>query len=446
VPLYALNQADAVRCEWLVPGMLKEKAQLLLKSLPQKLRRHCVPLPEYAQGFAERWAASAEASAAPAAAGAAQATPIGLIDALIQDLREQIDVACAAADFKLESVPAHLMMNFKVVDEQGRQLAMGRNLASLQGELGAQAREQFQALADAGVAHAPPAPHPITDWDFGELQPQRQIQRNGQTLLGYPALVDQGDHCTLEVFDDPVVARGRHREGLRRLFRLQLRQQIQYLERSLSSLQTMRMQASVVPALAAALPSFEELRDQVVSAAIDRTCLEEPWPSEQTAFLARKDEARGRLSLIAQQIALLLTQIVQEAAVLPKKLAACRAFAAATRDVDQQLAGLCPRHFLLQTPPAQLAHYPRYLKAIATRLDKLLTDPVRDQASLSELSPLQQGYLRAVAARKGVPDARLEEFRWLLEELRVSLFAQELRTPMPVSVKRLHKVWTSIDG
>ena len=444
VPLYALNQVDAVRCEWLVAGMLKEKAHLLLKSLPQKLRRHCVPLPEYAQGFAERWGAFAEASAAPAATAAAQASPMGLIDALIRDVREQVDVACVAADFKLESLPAHLLMNFKLVDPQGRQLAMGRNLASLRAELGTQAREQFQALADAGAAQAAQASHPVTDWDFGELPQQRQIQRGGQTLLGYPALVDQGDHCTLEVFDDPVVARERHREGLRRLFRLQMRQQIQFLERSLSSLQPVRMQASVVPALAAALPSFEDLRDQVVSAAIDRTCLEEPWPSEQKAFLARKDEARGRLTLIAQQIAQLLAQLVQDAAPLPKKLAACRAFAAATGDVEQQLARLFPRHFLLQTPAAQLSHYPRYLKAIAIRLDKLRAEPARDQASLAQINALQQGYQRAVAARKGVPDPRLEEFRWLLEELRVSLFAQELRTPMPVSAKRLQKVWASL--
>jgi len=186
------------------------------------------------------------------------------------------------------------------------------------------------------------------------------------------------------------------------------------------------------------------LRDQVVSAAIDRTCLEEPWPSEQKAFLARKDEARGRLTLIAQQIAQLLAQLVQDAAPLPKKLAACRAFAAATGDVEQQLARLFPRHFLLQTPAAQLSHYPRYLKAIAIRLDKLRAEPARDQASLAQINALQQGYQRAVAARKGVPDPRLEEFRWLLEELRVSLFAQELRTPMPVSAKRLQKVWASL--
>ena len=442
VPLYALNQVDAVRCEWLVPGMLKEKAHLLLKSLPQKLRRHCVPLPEYAQGFVERWGARPHQQDGFHDAG----VPVGLIDALIRDVREHAGVAAAPVDFKLESLPAHLTMNFKVVDPQGRQLAMGRNLASLQAELGAQARQQFQQVADAEAAPGAQAQQPITDWDFGEIERERLIHRDGQTLLAYPALVDQGDHCLLEVFDDPQVARTRHREGLQRLFRLQLRQQIQHLERSLAALQTVRMQASVVPALSAALPSFEDLRDQVVGAAVDRTCLEEPWPTSREQFLARKDEARGRLNLIALQIATLLTAIVQEAAQLPKKLAASRAFEAACADVERQLARLFAKRFVELTPGAQLAHYPRYLKAIAARLDRLKADPARDNTLMSELGPLQTAYARALSARKGVPDPRLEEFRWLLEELRVSLFAQELKTPMPVSVKRLQKVWASIGG
>jgi len=286
----------------------------------------------------------------------------------------------------------------------------------------------------------------MTDWDFGDLAQRRELQRDGQTLLGYPALVDHGTHCTLEVFDDPAVARARHREGLRRLFRLQLREQIRHLEKSLSPLQAVRLQASLVPALAAALPSEEDLREQVVTAAVDRTCLEEPWPAGREQFAQRLQDARGRLNLIAQEIARLLGAIVQAAALLPRKLAAARAVAASCSDVEQQLARLFPKRFVELTPAVQLAHYPRYLKAIAARLDKLNTEPGRDQTAMSELSALQIAYGRAVAARKGVPDARLEEFRWLLEELRVSLFAQELRTPMPVSVKRLRKVWASLSG
>jgi len=132
---------------------------------------------------------------------------------------------------------------------------------------------------------------------------------------------------------------------------------------------------------------------------------------------------------------------VQEAAIVTKRLSAARAFPAACADIDQQLARLFPRGFVTATPPAQLAHYPRYLKAIAARLDKIKADSARDAQRMADIAMLQTPYLREVGARKGQTDPRLEEFRWLLEELRVSLFAQELRTPMSVSVKRLQKVW-----
>lgn len=432
VPLYALNQVDAMRCDWLVPGMLKEKVHLLLKSLPQKLRRHCVPLPEYAAGFVARHAAEMASPQRP------------LVEVLIADLREQKGVACQPTDFKLETLPAHLTMNFKVVDEHGRQLGMGRSLAALRAELGAQAQQTFQTLAAQDARVADGLHESITDWDFGELPELLEIERNGRRLIGFPALVDKGDRCALEVFDDVDTARMRHRDGLRRLFRLQFKEQVKFLEKSLNSLQTVQMQAGTVPALAAAWPSFEELRDQVITAAIDRTCLVEPWPTDNASFVARKSEARGKLSLIAQEVARLVTAIVQEAAALPKKLQAARAFAAAVADIEQQLARLFPKNFIVDTPPAQLAHYPRYLKAIALRLDRLKSDPARDAQRMNEIAPLQTQFLRELAGRKGVADARLDEFRWLLEELRVSLFAQELRTPTPVSVKRLTKVWESL--
>jgi ATP-dependent helicase HrpA len=442
VPLYALNQVDAVRSEWLVPGMLKDKVQLLLKSLPQKLRRHAVPLPDYAQGFVDRHASQLSAPTR------------SLTEALIEDLREQRSVSAAPPDFKPETLPTHLTMNFKVVDEHGRQLGMGRSLAALRAELGQEAQKTFQSVVQKAAAQgAVKASDPVanaafdgalTDWSFGSLPELLEVRRKGQVLVGFPALVDHDDHCEIEVFDDPEEARAQHRDGLRRLFRLQLREQVKFLEKSLTSLQTTQMQASTVPALAAALPSFEDLREEIVTAALDRVALADPLPADEAAFAARKQDARGKLNLIAQEVARLVTTIVQEAAVLPKKLNGLRGFAAAVADVEQQLRALFPRHFIGDTPAAQLAHYPRYLKAIALRLDKLKGDPARDAQRLAELAPLLTLLNRELAARKGVADARLAEFRWLLEELRVSLFAQELRTPMPVSVKRLQKVWESM--
>ncbi|WP_217589361.1 ATP-dependent RNA helicase HrpA [Burkholderia sp. GbtcB21] len=469
VPLYALNQVDARRCEWLVPGMLKEKVQLLLKSLPQKLRRHCVPLPEYAAGFVERM-------------GRERFGAGGLVEALIADVRGETQVAMKTADFKLETLPAHLFMNFKVIDEHGRQLAMGRNLAQLRQELGAQAQQQFQKIAaastistggeaDAGPAAgqatapaaaagaagrgakagkgaAPQTAAPaeagatalyenLTTWNFGKLPELLEIRRRGQTLYGYPALVDRGTHCDVEVFDSPEEAARIHRAGLRRLFALQLKEPIKFLEKNLPGLREMAMQYM-------SLGTQDELRDQLIDTALDRACLQDPLPDDDASFHARRDEGRSRLNLLAQEIARLVGQILAEYAGLVKKLAQAKPFAQAHADLQQQLAALVGKRFVIDTPYVQLAHFPRYLKGIALRIDKLKADPARDAKQSADLLPLAQQYLRAVSQRGGVADPRLAEFRWLLEELRISLFAQELRTPMPVSVKRLHKVWESM--
>ncbi|MDN7879620.1 ATP-dependent RNA helicase HrpA [Burkholderia aenigmatica] len=469
VPLYALNQVDARRCEWLVPGMLKEKVQLLLKSLPQKLRRHCVPLPEYAAGFVERM-------------GRERFGAGGLVEALIADVRGETQIAMKTADFKLETLPAHLFMNFKVIDEHGRQLAMGRNLAQLRQELGAQAQQQFQKIAaastiaaggdaddgqaigqapatavtagaagrnaKAGKGAAPQTAAPaeagatalyenLTTWNFGKLPELLEIRRRGQTLYGYPALVDRGTHCDVEVFDSPEEAARIHRAGLRRLFALQLKEPIKFLEKNLPGLREMAMQYM-------SLGTQDELRDQLIDTALDRACLQDPLPDDDASFHARRDEGRSRLNLLAQEIARLVGQILAEYAGLVKKLAQAKPFAQAHADLQQQLAALVGKRFVIDTPYAQLAHFPRYLKGIALRIDKLKADPARDAKQSTDLLPLAQQYQRAVSQRGGVADARLAEFRWLLEELRISLFAQELRTPMPVSVKRLHKVWESM--
>ncbi|MCE4542272.1 MULTISPECIES: ATP-dependent RNA helicase HrpA [unclassified Caballeronia] len=441
VPLYGLNQVDARRVEWLVPGMIKEKAQLLLKSLPQKLRRHVVPLPEYAAGFAERHAGPKFGAGA-------------LVDTLIADIREQTQVAVRGADFKLETLPAHLFMNFKVIDEHGRQLAMGRNLAQLRAELGGQAQQQFQKLTSAaafdalsGESESPPqAPQPgegtalyenLTTWNFGKLPELLEIRRRGQTLFGYPALVDRGTHSDVEVFDSPEEAARIHRAGLRRLFALQLREPIRYLEKNLPGLREMSMQYM-------ALGTAEELRDQIVETALDRACLQDPLPDDDASFHARRDAAKGRLTLLANEIARLVGTILAEYAALAKKLAQAKSFASAYADMQAQAGALIGKRFVIDTPYAQLAHFPRYLKGIGLRIDKLKADPARDARLFADLQPLAQHHQRALAQRGGVADARLAEYRWLLEELRVSLFAQELRTPMPVSVKRLHKVWESM--
>ncbi|MBO9352561.1 ATP-dependent RNA helicase HrpA [Bordetella petrii] len=426
VPLFALNQIDPARCEWLVPGMLKEKVHLLLKSLPQKLRRHCVPLPDYAAGFYDRWYEQLEDPRR------------GLVDALIADMWTQVQVRPAPGDFKLETLPAHLFMNFKVQDEHGRMLAAGRNLAQLKAELGKQAQATFQQLAgrDTEVAQAL-AHENLTAWTFGPLPEIMEIKRKGQSVIGYPALIDRGSHCDLDVFDDPDEARRHHRAGLLRLFRLGLREQVKFLEKNLPDLTKMSM-------LYMNLGTQEELRDQIIDCAVAQACLAEPWPADADAFEARRQEGKGRLGLLAQEAARLAHAVLTEYGALQRKLPQAKPHGAAYADLQQQIGALMPKWFVRDTPHAQLAHYPRYLKAAVARIDKLRADPARDVRLMSDMAPLLTQYQRARSALKGAPDPALDEFRWLLEELRVALFAQELRTPMPVSVKRLMKTWESL--
>ncbi|MFL9877945.1 ATP-dependent RNA helicase HrpA [Herbaspirillum rhizosphaerae] len=462
VPLYALNQVSAARCEWLVPGMLKEKVHLLLKSLPQKLRRHCVPLPDYAAGFCERMDERHLFGKGD------------LIDALIADIREQITIMVKTTDFKQETLPAHHAMNFKIIDEHGRQLEMGRNLGSLQAEFGGQAREQFQKLAEqtaitgiatptASATASPAADKPaaakaaptasssagaasvseygnLTNWTFGELPELLEIQRGGpgksQTLIGFPALVDKKTHCDLEVFDDPTDAARQHFAGLRRLFALQLKEQLKYQEKNIPGLQQMGMQFM-------ALGSQEELRDQILFAGLERAFMQEPLPRNADEFNRRKEEGKARFGLLVNELARLAGLVLAEYYTLPKKLQTIKAHAQASADIQSQLQNLVGKRFIADNDYNNLMHFPRYLKAVNVRLEKLRADPTRDTRLLSEWMQVAAPWQRAQKDR-GANDPKMLEFRWLLEELRVSLYAQELRTPMPVSVKRLQKVWETM--
>jgi ATP-dependent helicase HrpA len=461
VPLFVLNQVGDERAEWLVPGMLKDKIQALLKSLPQKPRSRFVPLPESAARLAqlltepERWAHGS------------------LTDALLKLVREATSLDVKRTDFKLDMLPPHLFMNIRVIDEHGRQLGMGRNLAALKAEWGAQARGAFQALAGikarptetvssspspsgggrgggSSVARATASPPPNlapkeggdqrhTSWTFGELPELMEIRKAGQSLIGFPALIDQKDAVTIEVFDEPEVAAAKHRAGLRRLFALQLRDALKYLEKNIPDLQ--KMAVAFMP-----LGTQEELRDQVIEVALDRAFLLEPLPANAAEFQRRLEEGRGRLTLIANEVARLAGTILTEYAAAARKIKDTKNFADANADAAQQLQRLVPKRFLAATPWARLQHLPRYLKAIVLRLDKVRADAARDAARLAELKPQEQRYWRLVAERKGVSDERMQDFRWLLEELRVSFFAQELRTPQPVSVKRLEKLWAQLNG
>ena len=487
VPLFALNQVGEERCEWLVPGMLKDKVQALIKTLHQRPRSRLVPLPETAAKITEFLLAD------PAHFGQG-----ALTEAVLKWVKKATSLDVVLADFKLEMLPPHFFMNIRVVNAEGRQLGMGRNLGALKSELGTQARGAFQALAGlksalAGLPQntqkvpekghfsasnqapdqqtparaaiksiaknepsnsspallvaANPAVQRYTAWTFGDMPELMEISsggKGGQTVIGFPALIDLGDAVTIEVFDEPATASEKHRAGLRRLFSLQIKDALKYLEKNLPELNTMASSYMLVgraPDSKNGGGTTDELRAQIIEVALERAFLAEPLPLDEIAFKKRLDEGRSRLTLIASEVARLASAILLEYAAAQRKITASKHTGEAALDASAQLQRLVPKNFLSKTAYAQLAHFPRYLKGIGLRLEKWREDPARDAARMAELRPQEQRYWQLVAKRKGVADARLDELRWLIEELRISFFAQSLRTPQPVSIKRLDKAW-----
>jgi ATP-dependent helicase HrpA len=421
LPLAALNQVPATRLEWLVPGLLKEKVVALLKTLPQKYRHRCQPLDAFAEAFCD----------------VDNDTDEPLAKALTRAIEEKIALKLPLDALRPGELRPHLFMNFRLLDEHGGTLGFSRNLAELRGQYGDRVTQAFSdAEVKVGADSTAGAAEKATSWTFGALPELLEVEVAGRQVVGFPALVDAGDGVRLSAFDTEDKAAAEHRQGLARLFALQLKAQVQAIEK-LPELRTMAMQFMQ-------LGTEKELKEQLVTATLERTCLMAPLPTDEKSFGERRDAAKGRILLVAQEIVRLMAGILTEQAALQKKLAAAqKAFPHACADIAAQLAELLPKRFIVATPYERLQHFPRYLKAIALRLDKARSDAARDGRLMADWRGLAQPWEREwLAMRKaGVMDDFLLEFRWLLEELRVALFAQELRTPSPVSVKRLQKMW-----
>ncbi|MBT8605618.1 ATP-dependent RNA helicase HrpA [Polynucleobacter paneuropaeus] len=446
VPLTLLNQVDGRRCEWLVPGMCEEKTQLLLKSLPQKLRRHLVPLPAYAQEFLERCLEEKQFGVGD------------YVEHLIRDIQKERGIEIARTDFRPESLPQHLSMNFRLIDEHGRQLELDRNLVKLRAEFGGIARDAFQALAQEGditatveSTQADGAKPTIEisqggyrSWDFGELPETLEIKKGNKLLFGYPALVDRGESCDLEVFDDLLEAQKIHHQGLRKLFAIANKDTIKSLQKQLPGMRELGL-------LFINIGSVDNLVEQILNLAIERAFMSESLPINANQFNERLQTGKPRLALIAQEIAKHALNALQANTDVQKKMAQAKASSAtAYADIQSQLQGLIFPKFVSDIPYPQLVHLPRYLKAIQMRIDKLRSNPARDAQCQKDWESVARPWQKLLQGSKGsasyvmAEHQGLQDFRWQLEELRVALFAQELRTPSPMSLKRLEKVLASL--
>jgi ATP-dependent helicase HrpA len=417
VPVAALAQLGAARLEWLVPGLREEKIAALIKRLPKSLRRNFVPAPQFAQALCERLQPDGRA----------------LRDAMAEELRRMTGVEVPREAWQPDTLPPHLSFNLRVVDEKGRELACGRDLTALQAKLTVKVQAAFEAAPFSKMEQTG-----LTRWSFGELMPEVTLPRQGITLRAYPALVDEGASVALRFLQDAHEAQALTRAGLRRLFMLAMPDKVRYLKKSLPGLQAMCLHYAPVG-------RCDDLKDDLAQAAFDAVFLDEPWPRSAATFDARCEQGRPRLIAEATALAEKMQEVLDEfhtIAGLLRSTAVHRAHAIA--DVRGQLAHLVYPGFITRTPAPWRRHLPRYLKAARLRLEKVDRNPARDRQLGDELARLWQ----PVGERldKGGLSVEQTEFRWLIEELRVSLFAQELKTAVPVSTARLEKRWRELAG
>ena len=422
VPLALLNQLDPRAFDWLIPGWIEERTVELIRTLPRPVRTRLVPAPE----FSTR---------------ALQAMTFGegsFLATLADRLGNLVGEVIPLSEFNPDGIPCHLAMRVRVVDEGGRTLAASRDLRELKERLADVTRQAFRDLPDTRFNRSN-----VTRWDFGDLPDSVTIRRPGITVLGYPAVAEEQQQAHLRLMDSPESAERAMRAGSRRLFLVQLGGELKYLARNIPGWSQMALRF-------APIGPVERLRDTLLQAAADEALfgVDSRIVRTQRAFAERAAEAWKKLGVALDRVAGDADAALAAGHAVPRMLE--RGWPdrsqPALRDVRQQVAALLPPEFALSTPAAWRPHLARYLRAIEQRLTKLSgSTGARDAELMSQVRPLWQRYLDRVQRKPRLaehPD--MVQYRWMIEEFRVSLFAQELKTAFPVSQQRLDKLWAGI--
>ncbi|WP_287718987.1 DUF3418 domain-containing protein, partial [Nitrosomonas sp.] len=426
VPLPLLNQIMPFHFDRLVPGLIREKIGWYVKMLPKQVRRHAIPVPQFVTRFLE-WLDSCPDQA------------MLLAESLAAFIRSETGIKIPLDTWDSRLLPTHLQMNVKVIDDAGMTLGMGHDLTELKAQLGQTAQQLF--ARGAGAEPDSIERDDITRWDFGELPAETRFSRAGKLLTGYPALVDQEQSVAVRIFDTQEGAQRSMRGGVLRLLSLALKDRIKQLEKNLLvDRQTILLMSSLI--------EMDRLKEDIRSAIIDLALIgDDPLPRNEDEFNSQTSRARTRLGSVSQEIAGLIHTIAQPCQELKKRLTILDKSAIfLKKDMEEQLHHLIYPGFLSRTRWQYLQHLPRYLKGMLLRLDKYNKNPARDQEQTEIITALWNQYIQRLNKHRqaGVMDLNLEMFRWQIEELRISLFSQELKTPAPVSVKRLQKLWESV--
>ncbi len=420
VPVNAMKQLPSDRIEWLVPGMLREKCISLVKSLPKALRRNFVPVPDFVDAAVQAL------------------TPVDepLTEHLGQQLKRMTGVTIAHDAWSLDTLEPHLRMNIKVFDEAGQLLLQGRSYHDLM--------EQLKGRVDTAVLPKStrlPDQKGLTDWTWGDLPAVIELSQGGTRTLWFPTLVDEGSSVHLTCVSDASLARHQARLGLARLIRFRLVQQEKYLHKNLPHLKEMGLYYAPVGQLG-------HLLDDLLTAVVVAVFVPTELPRNLADFEQLIEAGRGRLTSVANDYARLVFEALRGYHHIAKQLKGKinLALALPLADVKRQLSHLVYKGFVSDTPLEWLEQYGRYFKALEQRLDKMPLQMQKERLFLAQMDSWWENYLarKEKLERQGVQDDELELYRWMLEEYRVSYFAQTLGTRIPVSDKRLEKQWEKV--
>lgn len=421
VPLALVNQVSEDQLEWLVPGLEKEKIVSLIKSLPKSLRKHYVPAPNFADAFL---ATNPDRQRS-------------LKSQLMEFLRQHKRLDLKPEDFDESTIPLHLQANLKVQGDDNKLLAEGRDIRLLKQSLQTELQASLKLLAASELNQ-----HSHDHWAFDTIPEVYETRRNGTLIKAFPGLVDEGDAVRLQLFDSASAARRAMQKGLLRLFMLALPQQVRYLKKEHQLPEKVSIRYTP-------FGDRKDLADGIVESAFALAFItNQPLVLDQQAFETRLQHGRQQLVHAAQQMVRLLADILQRhhdiLTLTNNEKSPARTDAIA--DVRFQLGQLFPPHWIKVIPFTQLQQYPRYLEAILLRFKRLQGNIERDRQHSTEIARLWQQYQQRKAShdKTGVQDDALENWRWALEEYRISVFAQGMKTAYPVSMQRLEKLWQTV--
>ncbi len=413
-PVEVLNRVSNARCEWLVPGMLEEKVTLLIKALPKTLRRNFVPAPDFA--------AAAVAAMAPEESS--------LLGALSRQLLRMTGVKLTQEDWDAGTLPAHLKMRFMVVGDHGQELRSGRDLQQLQDAYVGEVEETLLQFSDNSIEK-----DQVVDWNFGDLPNSVDIEKSGMTLQGFPALLAKDGGVSIKLFATESAALSAMPVGIRALYKLVLRDEMRYLQRKLPGINILALRFTP-------FGNKQVLIDDILNAAIDETFIDlSNLPRTRDAFLNSLEKGRSELVSVAGQFCECIERVFEQHRQVAKRLdkSMSLSWIEPAVDIKDQISELIYPGFATATGLNRMNRVPTYFQAMDKRLDAIDMAPDKDRRRRAELLPVWESFKALPKDRDDDPAYReaLKGLRWAFEELRVSLFAQDLGTVEKVSVSRL---------